>query len=224
MVDFTSNIPDIMNSVNIMLRVSGLLGPLVTQRWALRWLLTVNVLGAAYGFAWYGNQLAGVPVWLWPLTADSPMSLLFSSLAVASWLRGRRTPVMEGLGCLGLLKYGFWTMLIVARYWAREGIALDIDLFLFVSHAFMAVQAVALALTWAPGPSAVATALLWYLGNDYVDYLHPDMPTLPPVSEPALARTVGLASTPVFAVMLVGAGGFRRHTGRSARSSARPAR
>jgi uncharacterized membrane protein YpjA len=200
-----------MDSVNIMLRVSGLFCTLVRQRWALGWLLAVNVLGAAYGFVWYRDQLAGVPVWLWPLTADSPMSLLFSSVALASWLRGRRLPAMESLGYLGLLKYGFWTMLVVGRHWVREGIALDIDLFLFLSHGFMAAQAMLLATTRAPAPSSIAIALLWYLGNDYVDYLHPDTPTMPPVSEPGLLRPISLASTLVFAIMLVGAArGFRR--------------
>jgi len=195
----------------------------VRRRWALRRLLAVNVLGAAYGFVWYRDQLAGVPLWLWPLTADSPMSLLFSSVALASWLRGRRLPVIESLGYLGLLKYGCWTMLVVARHWAREGVALDIDLFLFLSHGFMAVQAVLLAMTRAPAPSSVAIALLWYLGNDYVDYLHPDTPTLPPVSELGLIRPISLASTLVFAIMLAGvARGVGGCRGRSAPSSARP--
>jgi len=212
-----------MSFVNTMLRVSGRFGSLVTQRWTLRGLLAVNVLGAAYGFGWYGDQLAGVPVWLWPLTADSPMSFLFASLTVASWISGRRWPVMEGLSYLGLLKYGFWTMLIVARHWSREGIALDIDLFLFISHAFMAAQGLLLGLTRGPGPSALAIALLWYLGNDYVDYLHPGRLTLLPVPDLDLVRSVSLASTPIFAVMLIWAGGLRGRAGRSASSSARNA-
>jgi uncharacterized membrane protein YpjA len=223
MVDLASGSPGIMTGVNSMLQVSGLLSSLISRRCSLRWLLVVNALGAAYGFAWYGDQLAGVPLWLWPLTADSPMSLLFSSLALASWLRGRRWPVMEGLAYLGLLKYGFWTMLVVGRHWSRGGFAWDIDLFLFASHAFMAVQAVLLGLTRGPGASAVAVALLWYLANDYADYLHPEGLTLLPVAELSLVRAISLASTPIFAILLLWVGGPRNRAGSSAPSRAGPA-
>lgn len=178
-------------------------GQLIADRRWLGLLLAVNLVGAGYGFDWYAGQLRATPVWLWPLTADSPMSLLFFALALTAWWLGRRWPVMEALGYLGLLKYGFWTMFVVGLHWAGGGAFQWIDLFLFTSHGFMALQALLLVGALPLAVGAFGPALAWYLANDYFDYVHPGTPTMGFLAAPALIRSVSLTSTPLFALALV---------------------
>jgi len=178
-------------------------GRLVENRRLLGLLLGVNLVGAGYGFDWYAGQLRATPVGLWPLTADSPMSLLFFCLALGAWLLGRRRPVLETLGYLGLLKYGFWTMLVVGLHWAGGGDLQWIDLFLFVSHGFMALEALLLVGGLPLRAGAFGPALAWYLAGDYLDYLHPGTPTMGFLPELALTRAVSLISTPVFTLLLL---------------------
>ncbi|MDQ7793652.1 MAG: DUF1405 domain-containing protein [bacterium] len=166
-------------------------------------LLGVNLIGAGYGFDWYADQLRTTPFWLWPLTADSPVSLLFFSLALAMWLAGRRLAVLETLGYVGLVKYGFWTMFVVGLHWARGGDFLGIDLFLFLSHGLMALQALLLA-GWLPLPAAAfGPALAWHLANDYFDYLHPGTPTMGLLIDAGVTQVVSLLSTPVATLVLL---------------------
>jgi uncharacterized membrane protein YpjA len=199
--------------VNVVLKIGRLRDRLVRQRAFLGLLLGVNLVGAAYGFAWYASQLRTTAVWLWPFTADSPMSLFFFALALVSWLWGRRWPVMEALGYLGLLKYGFWTMLVVGAWWLRGEPFLWIDLFLFISHGLMALQALVLVGSLPVRAPALGAGFLWYLLNDYLDYLHPGTPTMELLPEGWLIRAISLASTPVFA-MVLGVLGDRADRGR----------
>ncbi len=167
------------------------------RRWL--WLLLLgNLGGSVFGFDWYKSQLAVTPWLLWPVTADSPLATLLFTLVVGLWLAGRRSPALEALAALGLLKYGFWTIFVLGLYWLTGGRFLPIDGLLFATHGWMVVQGLLVLRAAPPGPGALALAAAWYFLNDAVDYFTAWRPWLPDPAHFGLVRVVSAASTGAF--------------------------
>lgn len=160
-----------------------------------RLLFWVNLVGSAYGFWWYRNQLAATPLRYWPVVPDSPGSTLLFTLFLGLLLArggrlGRRTGAVTWLsGWPALLaavafasnmKYGLWTAIvlpqagIVTGYWTFDHIHLSL------SHLGMWAQGLLYLHFWRPTPVAALAAWAWLLVQDWLDYwaihTHPTLP------------------------------------------------
>lgn len=165
-------------------------------------LIMVNILGAVYGFYWYRHQLQATPWYYWPVVPDSPLAVLFFTLVLVNIYRGRRSHWLEAFGYLAMLKYGLWTPLVLVQAGVAAGNFDFESLHLSLSHLGMALEA-ALFLHHYPPPRYYAwRALLWFLLNDYFDYLKGTHPTLPAPQFKTYAGVVALVNT-IFSQVVV---------------------
>ena len=81
------------------------------HRQVLVLLLIVNVFGTAYGYNWYGYQLAETPAIFLPFVPDSPTAYFFFLVLVAFILK-KNCGFMEALAIMTLFKYGIWAVVM----------------------------------------------------------------------------------------------------------------
>lgn len=189
----------------------------------LRLLFWINLLGTAYGYVWYWNQLvetaAEKPLVLLPFVPDSPTASLFFTCSLAFLLAERRPrgqswlarpgwraarALVDALAVITLIKYGIWAVVInFADGWQGGGID-ALQWMLIFSHAGMAVEAVVYAGKLAYGKAALLAASVWTLVNDALDYgldIHPwlywpledDVPIIAAFTVFMSAVSIGLA-------------------------------
>jgi uncharacterized membrane protein YpjA len=167
-------------------------------RW-LVFLTAVNLGGFLYGMEWYRSQLATVPFWAWPVTADCPVSALLFAGVTACLTLGRRCEPLEGIAFVAALKYGLWTVVVLAQSWLA-GAAIDLDGFnLMWTHVGMAGEALLFGAVRPPRLPWVGLGAAWAAFNSLLDYgfgFHPTLPSETPVSF-ALAMSVGLGALAV---------------------------
>lgn len=163
----------------------------------LRWLVVINLAGAAYGFNWYRLQLLATPPWLWPVVPDSPLSALLFGLTLIPRLRaigrgagadpaatgagparagsglrcaGDRRSALAALARLATFKYGLWTVVVLGGA-ALRARSLDAEAALLIAtHAGMALEAWLLLRASPPAPGPRRLAIAWLLLNDASDY------------------------------------------------------
>lgn len=139
------------------------------------WLVVaINLAGTAFGFWYYGPQLARTAVVMWPWVPDSPLATLFVALAIACWKVGREQPWLTALAFFGNIVLGLWTpytLLVFADSYTY--LPTLMYHFLFWSHLAMVVQAMVLYRISDFPIWAVAVASLWYWSNLIVDYFVP---------------------------------------------------
>jgi uncharacterized membrane protein YpjA len=141
----------------------------------LVWLIVaVNLLGTAFGFYYYGFQLARTPVEMWLFVPDSPMATLFIALALASWKLGRPQQWLIALAFVGNIVLGGWTVWVHLAFYEQFGyLSEPMRQFLIWSHAAMVLQAFVLHRIGTFDPRAVGVATLWYAVDTTVDYFVP---------------------------------------------------
>jgi uncharacterized membrane protein YpjA len=135
-------------------------------------LLAINLYAAIYGFWWYRHQFAETPYILWPFVPNSPIPVLYFFFVLIFLLRGKRSPLLEGLAYFGLIKHGLWTVAIITVYQLTGRIYPE-NFMLWGGHLAMAIQAV---LFWTyyglPLTFPIASIIAgWYFFNDYLDYV-----------------------------------------------------
>ena len=140
----------------------------------LVWLVvTVNLVGTAFGFWYYRIQFAQTPIVMWPFVPDSPAATLFIACSLAAWKLGYDPEWLHALAFFGCLKLGLWTPFVQLVLNGPSGIAAWLYWFLVFSHLAMALQGFVLH-RYADFPvGAVAVATVWYGFNDIVDYFAP---------------------------------------------------
>lgn len=185
-------------------------------------IIAVNLVGIAYGFWYYREQLAKTPVAYWLLVPDSPLALVWATAALVLADRGRRSAAMEGLAIVGNIHIGVWTAFVLLFYervtWPR------LDWFLFWLHLAMAAQALIFvdSLRRSDGRArglALAAGGGFYGLNTWADYwytgfglegcvgLHPV--SIHPLWEPCAGLgTVATATLAIAALTLILAGGL----------------
>lgn len=169
-----------------------------TRRFWVACLIVVNLLGSLWGFNWYYWQLKSTPLYLWPVVPDSPGStLLFSFFLIGLWF-GRRWPWFEGIVSLAMMKYGFWTVLVMGHYWLTARTATWESVYLSASHLGMAVEAMLFLLVYRPAWPWGLLGAAWLYFNDWMDYFspyltHPNLP-LPEYVNWVAQTAVGLTT------------------------------
>jgi len=140
----------------------------------LAWpVVVVNLVGTAFGFWYYGNQLAAAPLLAWPLIPVSPLATLYFALSLAVWRlesRGPLVALLHVLAFFGCIKYGLWTVFVQAFVEDTSALSVGLWQFLIWSHVGMVAQAFVIH-RYARFPLwAVVVGTAWYVFNDIVDY------------------------------------------------------
>ncbi len=181
----------------------------------LAWLIAVNVLATLVGVQFYVETLPEVPVYLWPLYADSPAALFLVTLSLTTLLpnlgrraadapRNRALAYLHTLAFAWLVKYGIWTFVSLnLGFSAYFGPPWNPDAFwaywfIIATHLGFVVEAALLPYYGATTRGALATTLVALLANDAIDYvlgLHP-----PLRYEPGLLLPVVTVALSVLAV------------------------
>lgn len=139
------------------------------------WLVvTINLVGTAFGFWYYRFQFAETPVVMWPFVPDSPAATLFIACSIALWKLDRESELVNAFAFFGCIKLGLWTpYTLLAFFPAWAGLHPAMYNFLFWSHLAMVVEALVLH-RYADFPRwAIGTALVWYTVDLVVDYFYP---------------------------------------------------
>lgn len=162
-----------------------LLHTLTTDPRLWRILLVINLVGSAYGFYWYRDQLAATPISQWIWVPDSPGSTLLFALWLMALLAGRNgtrgwVGALAACAFIGNMKYGLWTATVLpehaiwSHHWNPE------DIYLSLSHLGMCVQGVLYAWRYRLKPWMVGLGMAWMFAQDSMDYwllgTHPRLP------------------------------------------------
>jgi uncharacterized membrane protein YpjA len=150
-----------------------------------KYLISVNVAGAAFGFYYYTPQLGVVPTHLWLLVADSPIATLFFAAALGYALIGSESRLLSSMAFVANLKYGLWTaaVLLIFSDGFLSSTSAPMYLFLLLSHLGMAAQVFLLDGVSGFSKRGLAAGAAFYAVNDIADYtsvlgrsLHPLLP------------------------------------------------
>lgn len=145
----------------------------------------VNLVGTLFGFWYYAGrpfelappllegQLGAAPLLAYPLIPDSPVATMFIGLSLVAWRLDLQADWLHVLAFFGCLKLGLWTPYVQLVVNGPAGIPLWLYWFLIVSHLAMALEAFLVHRYARFSIPAVAVALVWYGGNDVVDYFVP---------------------------------------------------
>ncbi len=154
-----------------------------------------NIGGVAYGIMFYWAQLHETPWYLLPVVPDSPTGPFFMVIVFSLWwFRGRaRSPTLELLAFVSLLKYGIWTVLVFwlyrADFFAPDRAPLTQTL--LALHIAEAIEAGVLLKGMArPRALWAALAAAWFTIGDFSDYALGTHPRLPQGIDPALGTQV----------------------------------
>ncbi|NHM29139.1 DUF1405 domain-containing protein [Neobacillus terrae] len=145
--------------------------PILANRGFLWLLLIVNIAGTAYGYYWYGWQLADTPAIFLPFVPDSPTASLFFVFVLLAFLLGRNWPLLESLAIVTLFKYGIWAVVMNLLVYFVNGYLDPIGLMLMISHGAMAIQGVLYAPFYKIKWWHFFVAAIWTLHNDIIDYV-----------------------------------------------------
>ncbi|RLG15859.1 MAG: hypothetical protein DRN71_00020 [Candidatus Nanohalarchaeota archaeon] len=143
-------------------------------------LIFVNIVGTLFGFWYYKFQLASTPLVKLVFVPDCPIyTLLFACFLVLHFM-GKKSAILATVTFIGLVKYGFWTVLVISLY-CEYYAASDLFLYvvLFILHIGMIAQAYVIPQISGFSKDALMIALVWFLANDVMDYFFGTAPYLP---------------------------------------------
>jgi uncharacterized membrane protein YpjA len=108
--------------------------------------VVANLLGAVIGgIFWYGPMILASPIWALPFIPDCPLAALLGSIALLGIRYGGRWPFFTALTAFACIKYGAWTLAFWLRQWTGAGVALPVEVFLFITHIGLLCEGVLLA-------------------------------------------------------------------------------
>ncbi|MDW7675295.1 MAG: DUF1405 domain-containing protein, partial [Bacillota bacterium] len=88
-------------------------------------------------------------------------------------------PLFQLVAYTGVIKYGFWAMLVLSGHWLTGGEVHFIDVMLWLSHLGMAVEGLILIRVLSFSKLLAGIIWGWLYLNDFMDYyvgLHPYLP------------------------------------------------
>lgn len=155
---------------------SMFLKPLLTHKIVLVLLFITNLFGTIYGYIWYEPQLRDTPYVYWLFVPDSPTASLFFTVVLGLWIFQKRSPLMETLAFITLIKYGVWAVVMNILFLNKlpddaETITILMAVMLMVSHGAMAIQALLYAPYMRWTLQSFVLSLVWVVHNDVVDYV-----------------------------------------------------
>ncbi|MGG1573841.1 DUF1405 domain-containing protein [Fictibacillus sp. NRS-1165] len=149
---------------------------ILKQKWFLSSLLIINILGTAYGYYWYKDQLAETPLKFVLFVPDSPTASLFFVFVLIAFLFGKNLPYIEALAAVSLFKYGIWAVgMNIAGGLVYPPLYLANYMLIF-SHLGMAVEGLLYTSYYRIRLRHLAVAALWAFHNEIIDYVYGMMP------------------------------------------------
>lgn len=145
---------------------------MITRR-LLFLIFVINILGTIFGFIYYQYLFKVVPEKYWIFVPDSPLSTLLFASAILLILFGRKSDFLSFIGSASVIKYGLWTMFVIV-YFPDHFLApgqKEFYYLMFFLHFGMVVQPVILLNTIEYRKHYLIFTLLWFLTNDYFDYV-----------------------------------------------------
>ena len=139
-------------------------------------LLITNILGAAYGYVWYGSQLASTDWMFLPFVPDSPTACLFFVFVLIAFLLGKNWGLFEALALISLFKYGIWAVVMNLLTLAVNGELPWTGYMLIASHFAMALQGLLYAPFYRIKNWHLITAAIFTVHNEIIDYVFGQMP------------------------------------------------
>lgn len=167
------------------------------QRYRRLWglLIFINIAGAAYGYYWYAGQLARTPLYLWPVTPDCPLFASLFALVIYLRLKGREAGLLSTITCLGLIKYGIWTVVVLSAFWLQTGNLMLEGILLIISHVGMFLEGILMLFIVNWRARWVFGTTLFFVVWDWFDYVVGTYPYLPAANLLPLARGLAVALT-----------------------------
>ncbi|MFZ5632826.1 MAG: DUF1405 domain-containing protein [Bacillota bacterium] len=191
---------------------------LIENPWQAKYtvpILVINILGSAYGYYWYAEQLASTDKELWLFVPDSPLATTMFAAVLLLSLLGFRNVLFSVIALTACIKYGLWAVIIISHFWATGGGIRFPEAMLWVSHLGMAVQGmIYLGPCLFTGSRAgrrfitgrvVAVTASWMLLNDFLDYyldIHPYLYE-PGQEGLALVAVVGLSLVLILSIKIL---------------------
>ncbi|MBY6035709.1 DUF1405 domain-containing protein [Fictibacillus nanhaiensis] len=149
---------------------------IIKERWFLKMLLWINILGTIYGYYWYNSQLQDTPWYFLLFVPDSPTASLFFVFVLLGFIFNKQSGLIEALAVTTLFKYGIWAVGMNLAG-AFVGSPLNfVNYMLIFSHLGMAVQGLLFAPFYKIKDWHVAIAAIWLLHNEIIDYVFDMMP------------------------------------------------
>ncbi|QKY69193.1 DUF1405 domain-containing protein [Lentibacillus sp. CBA3610] len=149
---------------------------ILLDKWFLRLLFMINLLGTIYGFYWYRHQLSGTPDIFLLFVPDSPTASLFFTIVLLFFLFNKNVPYIEALAMITLFKYGAWAVVMNLLTLMIEGSLGWTGYMLMLSHGAMAIQGLLYTPFYAIKLRHIVVAAIWVLHNDIIDYVFEQMP------------------------------------------------
>lgn len=144
-------------------------------------LAIINFVGFLYGIYYYHYQLSITPFYLWIFTLDSPLPvLLFVFVSYFLYYNKKMPQWLLFLVIVGLIKYGFWTALVIILFrdyffgFAPLIYALNLPL-----HIGMMLEGAVLTVKLKPKILDLGIVLAFFLINDILDYFFGTLPIIP---------------------------------------------
>ncbi len=144
-------------------------------------LAIINLIGFVYGIHYYSQQLSVTPMYLWVFTLDSPLPVLAFAFIAYLFYSGKKVPQwLLFLAIVGLVKYGFWTELVIFLFrdyfFAAAPVIYAMNLIL---HIGMIAEGAVLISRLNPKSSDMLVVLAFFLLNDILDYFFGTLPIIP---------------------------------------------
>lgn len=138
--------------------------------------LIINIIGTAWGYDWYGYQLAETPTIFLPFVPDSPTASLFFVFVLIGFIFGRNWGLFEALAIMTLFKYGLWAVVMNILTLITTGHLPWQGYMLIASHLGMAIQGLLYAPFYRIKAWHLVVAGIWTVHNDIIDYVFNMMP------------------------------------------------
>ncbi|EIT86606.1 hypothetical protein A374_03509 [Fictibacillus macauensis ZFHKF-1] len=149
---------------------------ILRQKSFLVLLLLINVLGTAYGYYWYKDQLAETPLQFILFVPDSPTASLFFVIVLIGFLMNRNFPLFEALAAVSLFKYGIWAVgMNIAGGLVGTGLNAAGYMLIF-SHLGMAIEGLLYTPFYRIKRHHLMIAAVVLLHNEIIDYVFGMMP------------------------------------------------
>lgn len=155
-------------------------GKIAGNALCLKVMILINVVGTLFGFWYYEFQLASTPLAKIIFVPDCPLYTLLFACFLVLHLTGKKSAMLATVTFIGLIKYGFWTVLVISLYFEYY-VASNLFLYalLFFLHIGMIAQAYIIPQISGFSKDALIIALVWFLANDVMDYFFGTVPYLP---------------------------------------------
>lgn len=182
------------------------------------WIALINFIAFVYGIYYYSDQLSDSNPIYWIFIIDCPLqALLVGILLLGHMIRSERgdekgiepgkskNQLLEDLTnftAVGAIKYGIWTMIVILFYYEYFLLSDFLNYsILFFAHLGLLLEGLALSTLYKTRRKMIVIALLFYLLNDFFDYVLNTHPRIPETGIEIIAlMTISLTFLSVYLV------------------------